>query len=338
MAEKPVASRTRAGSVTTRPETGEVEDLLVFEQLELVQQEVLPVVPGSAEDMFAQMEEAMAGNVTNIDETTVGMRPAESDVGMRPTEGDDNDDIVLNYDPSSDEEDVIMTSEPEVVEISDIVGQLAHRSYFVQLLDGNFYHYPTDKIYTLIVVRPELEQPMLWERVTDSVYENAEVAPLFESGFQIHFNSGKIYSGNARVDRYRGVDVNALCKEFKAVAALPRQVSHGSKVGVNLKAGMKPVVESNVAWRPEDSNIGKRPIVDTSSKGASCCSSDAPEVKRMLDPKVVEGLKPSTSKLPITMDIVIHGQLIKARILKTGHSYWLYECTISSAATKRALR
>ena len=42
----------------------------------------------------------------------------------------------------------------------------------------------------------------------------------------------------------------------------------------------------------------------------------------MLDPKVMEGLKPSTSKLPITMDIVIHGrQLIKARILKTGHSY-----------------
>ena len=102
------------------------------------------------------------------------------------------------------------------------------------------------------------------------------------------------------MDRYRGVDVKALCKEFKAVAALPRQVSHGSKKGVNLKAGMKPVVESNVAWRPEDSKIGKRPIVDTSSKGASCCSSDAPEVKRMLDPKVVEGLKPSTSKLPIT--------------------------------------
>ena len=46
------------------------------------------------------------------------------------------------------------------MEISDIVGQIAHRSYFVQLRDGNFYHYPTDKIYTLIVVRPELEQPM----------------------------------------------------------------------------------------------------------------------------------------------------------------------------------
>ena len=147
--------------MTTRPETGEVGDLLSFEQLEIVQEEVLPVVPGSAEDMFAQMEEAMIGNVTIIDETTVGMRPAESDVGMRPTEGDDNDDIVLNYDPSSDEEDVIMTSEPEVVEISDIVGQFAHRSYFVQLRDGNFYHYPTDKIYTLIVVRPELEQPMI---------------------------------------------------------------------------------------------------------------------------------------------------------------------------------
>ena len=44
--------------------------------------------------------------MTNIDETDVGMRPAESDVGIRPTEGDDNDDIMLNYDPSSsDEED-----------------------------------------------------------------------------------------------------------------------------------------------------------------------------------------------------------------------------------------
>ena len=62
MAEEPVASRTRAGSVAMRPETSEVEDLLVIEQLELVQREVLPVVPGSAEDMFAQMEEAMIGN------------------------------------------------------------------------------------------------------------------------------------------------------------------------------------------------------------------------------------------------------------------------------------
>ena len=52
-------------------------------------------------------------------------------------------------------------TEPVVVEISDIVGQFAHRSYFVQLRDSNFYHYPTDKIYTLIVVRPELEQPMI---------------------------------------------------------------------------------------------------------------------------------------------------------------------------------
>ena len=51
------------------------------------------------------------------------------------------------------------------------------------------------------------------------------------------------------MDIYRGVDVKALCKEFKAVPALSRQVSHGSKVGVNLKAGTKPVVESNVAWR-----------------------------------------------------------------------------------------
>ena len=108
---------------------------------------------------------------------------------------------------------------------------------------------------------------------------------------------------------------------FKVVAPLPRQVSHGSKVGVNLKAGMKPVVESNVAWRPEDSNIGKRPIVDTSNKGASCCSSNAPEVKRLIEPKVVEGLKPSTSKVPVILDIVIHGQLIKVRILKTGNSY-----------------
>ena len=71
MADKPVASRTRAGSVTTGPETGEVGDLLSFEQFEIVQEEVLPVVPGSAEDMFAQMEEVMAGNVTNIDETCV---------------------------------------------------------------------------------------------------------------------------------------------------------------------------------------------------------------------------------------------------------------------------
>ena len=73
------------------------------------------------------------------------------------------------------------------------------------------------------------------------------------------------------MDRYRGVNVKALCRVFKVVAPLHRQVSHGSKVGVNLKTGMKPVVESNVAWIPEDSNIGKRPIVDTSKKGASCC-------------------------------------------------------------------
>ena len=221
--------------MTTRPETGEVGDLLSFEQLEIVQEEVLPVVPGSAEDMFGangrgnragnvtngigetdvgnvtnidettvgmRPTESDVGNVTNIDETTVGMRPAESDVDMRPTEGDDDDDIVLNYDPSSDEEDVIMTSEPEVVEISDIVGQLAHKNYFVQLCDGNFYHYPTDKIYGLIMVRPEMESPpMIWKRiVTDSEFENgAEVAPLWESGFEIHFNSGKIYCGNARV-------------------------------------------------------------------------------------------------------------------------------------------
>ena len=341
--------------MTTRPETGDVGDLLRFEQFEIVQEEVLPVVTGSAEDMFAQMEEVMAGNVTNIDETdvgnvtnidetdvgnvtnidetdvgnvtnideaTVGMRPAESDVDMRPTY--DDDDMVLNYNPSSDEEDedVIMTSEPEITEISDIVGDLAHKNYFVQLCDGNYYHYPTDKIYTLSVVRSDLEEPMLWKRVTDSVYENAEVAPLIESGFQLHFNSGKIYSGNARVDRYRGVNVKALCSEFKVVAPLHRQVSQRSKVVVNLKAGMKPAVESNVAKRPEDSNIGKRPIVDTSKKGASCCSSDEPEVKRMLDAKEGEGLKPSTSKLlPTTMDIMIHGHLIKARIMKTGHSY-----------------
>ena len=87
-----------------------------------------------------------------------------------------------------------MTSEPEVVEITDIVGQLAHKNYFVQLCDGNYYHYPTDKIYMLSVVRSGLEQPMLWKRVTESVYENAEVAPLFERGFQIHFNRAEKFT------------------------------------------------------------------------------------------------------------------------------------------------
>ena len=78
-----VASRTRSGR---QSETTEVGDLLSFEQLEIVQEEVLPVVPGSAEDMFAQMEEAMAGNVTNIDETDVGnvTNIDETDVGMGP--------------------------------------------------------------------------------------------------------------------------------------------------------------------------------------------------------------------------------------------------------------
>ena len=70
--EEPVASRTRSGK---QPETTEVGDLLSFEQLELAQGEVLPVVPGSADDMFAQMEEAMIGNVTNIEVTDVGMGP-----------------------------------------------------------------------------------------------------------------------------------------------------------------------------------------------------------------------------------------------------------------------
>ena len=56
------------------------------------------------------------------------------------------DQQMLNYNPSSDEEDVIMTSEPEIVQISDIVGQLAHKNYFVQLCDGNYYyHYPANR-------------------------------------------------------------------------------------------------------------------------------------------------------------------------------------------------
>ena len=89
-----LASRTRSGM---RPETTEVGDLLSFEQLELAQGEVIPVVPGSAEVIcFCKCEEAMIGNVTNIDVTDVGMRPADLEVGMRPTEGD-NDDIVLCY-------------------------------------------------------------------------------------------------------------------------------------------------------------------------------------------------------------------------------------------------
>ena len=63
-----------------------------------------------------------------------------------------------------------------------------------------------------------------------------------------------------------------------------------------------------------------RPVTNN-GKEASCCSSKVPDVKCSVDPKVVEGLKPSTSKLPSTMDIVIHGQLIKARIMQTGKSY-----------------
>ena len=148
--------------------------MLRFEQLpELAQEEVLPV---------AQMEEAMIGNVTNIDVTDVGMGPADSEVGMRPTEGD-NDDSVLCYDASSDEEDADMDRPVAVVEeiVSDIVGEFAHKSYFVHLRDGCYYHYPSDKIYGLVRDRPELG-PIIWRDRTDSVFENAEVAPLLESG------------------------------------------------------------------------------------------------------------------------------------------------------------
>ena len=90
------------------------------------------------------------------------------------------------------------------------------------------------------------------------------------------------------MDRYRGVDVKSLRKEFKPVVALTRQVSQGSKAVVNSRTGTKPVVnsnmgirpaDSNMAMRPEDSNmgmgpadsnIGMRPIITTSNEEASC--------------------------------------------------------------------
>ena len=157
---------------------------------------------------------------------------------------------------ASDEEDTDMDRPPVVKEIvSDIVGEFAHKSYFVHLRDGCYYHYSSDKIYGLVRDRPELG-PLIWRHRTDSVFENAEVAPLLEYGYEIHFNSGKIYWGNARVDRYRGVDaVKSLCREFKPPAALTRQVSQGSKAVVNLRTGMKPVVDSNMGMGPADLNM-----------------------------------------------------------------------------------
>ena len=47
--------------------------------------------------------------------------------------------------------------------------------------------------------RPELNPPprIIWRYRTDSDNENTEVAPLMELGYELHFNSGKLYFGNA---------------------------------------------------------------------------------------------------------------------------------------------
>ena len=131
----------------------------------------------------------------------------------------DDDNIVLNYDDSSADEDVDMDRPVVEEEKSDIVGVLAHKSYFLQLRDGSYYHFPSDKIYELIRERPELGS-LIWRHKSDSIYEKAEVAPLLGDDFVLHFNSGKLYFGNARVDRYKGVDLMALRQEFKPTKPL----------------------------------------------------------------------------------------------------------------------
>ena len=68
MSDDPIASRTRSG---TRPDSGKESDLFQMDQLALAAQvaegETLPDVPGSVEDMMIQVEEAIIGQVTNIE-------------------------------------------------------------------------------------------------------------------------------------------------------------------------------------------------------------------------------------------------------------------------------
>ena len=125
-----VASRTRS---RLRPDSGEAGGLLGIDQLALATQVVVgdipTVVPGSVEEWSMQIEEAIIGQVTNIEETGfVGMRPADMN--------EDDDEVVLCYDASSDEdEDAIICMDRPVVEeiVSDIVDEFAHKSYFLHL-------------------------------------------------------------------------------------------------------------------------------------------------------------------------------------------------------------
>ena len=123
-----------------------------------------------------------------------------------------DDSVELCWDTSSVEEEDSNMDRPVEVEISveeeiksDVVGQYGFKSYFLQLMDLKWYHYPTDRIYSLM--RDKLNLPLIWRLRTDSDFENADMAPLREAGYHLHFASGKVVDcGNARVDRYHGVD------------------------------------------------------------------------------------------------------------------------------------
>ena len=110
--------------------------------------------------MSMQIEEAIIGQLTNIEETGfVGMRPAitiPSDVGMILTVIND-DDVELCWGTSSvEEEDSDMDRPVEDAILSDVVGQYGSKSYFLQLHNLLWYHYPTDKFYGLVLDRVQL--------------------------------------------------------------------------------------------------------------------------------------------------------------------------------------
>ena len=131
-AEEPVASRTRSGS---RLEMTEVGDLLSFEQLELAPGDEVPrVVPGSIDDILSQIEDSINEQLTVEEPSALELLPVVVDSGGTLMENDE-DKVVLNYDDSSAEEDVDMDRPEEVQEKSDIVGVLAHKSYFLQLVE-----------------------------------------------------------------------------------------------------------------------------------------------------------------------------------------------------------